>query len=46
MRKGLHHLIEALHQIRKTRPDCQFELNMVGKVLDEDSFDKVETANH
>lgn len=40
-RKGLHHLIEALHQIKISKPDSQFELNIVGKVLNEDYFDRL-----
>lgn len=37
-RKGLHYLIEALHYIKDLKPDCQFVLNIVGKVANEDYY--------
>lgn len=37
-RKGLHYLVDSLAIVKKRKSDCRFELNVVGKVVDEHYF--------
>lgn len=40
-RKGLHYLVDALHDIKNLKPNYQFILNIVGKVVDEDYYRRI-----